>query len=85
MNITASIQQMILQACSAGEIREAAKKAGMRALAEDGWRLVAQGVTTPEEILRVTKDQSPDERAAAEARAGLVSHNSDSSNALVSL
>jgi hypothetical protein len=30
----------------------------MRTLADDGWRLVRQGVTTPEEVLRVTKDQS---------------------------
>ena len=30
----------------------------MRTLAEDGWRLVRAGVTTPEEVLRVTKDQS---------------------------
>jgi hypothetical protein len=27
-------------------------------LSEDGWRLVRAGVTTPEEVLRVTKDQS---------------------------
>ena len=31
----------------------------MRTLAEDGWRLVGLGLTTPEEVLRVTKDQSP--------------------------
>jgi hypothetical protein len=30
----------------------------MRTLADDGWRLVRLGVTTPEEVLRVTKDQS---------------------------
>jgi len=30
----------------------------MRPLAEDGWRLVRAGVTTAEEVLRVTKDQS---------------------------
>jgi len=30
----------------------------LRVLSEDGWRLVRKGVTTPEEVLRVTKDQS---------------------------
>jgi hypothetical protein len=30
----------------------------MRTLSEDGWRLVRAGVTTAEEVLRVTKDQS---------------------------
>ena len=28
----------------------------MRALAEDGWRLVSTGVTTVDEVMRVTKD-----------------------------
>ena len=32
----------------------AARQAGMRTLAEDGWRLVRQGITTVEEILSVT-------------------------------
>ena len=36
----------------------AARKSGMRTLNDDGWRLIQQGVTTPEEVLRVTKDQS---------------------------
>ena len=49
---------MILKNCSSGEIREAARRGGMRALADDGWRLVTEGITTPEEVLRVTKDQS---------------------------
>jgi len=29
---------------------------GWRSLSEDGWRLVKLGVTTVEEVLRVTKD-----------------------------
>jgi type II secretory ATPase GspE/PulE/Tfp pilus assembly ATPase PilB-like protein len=49
---------MILQNRSSDQIREAARQAGMRTLAEDGWRLVTAGVTTPEEVLRVTKDQT---------------------------
>jgi len=28
----------------------------MRTLSQDGWRLVQEGVTTPDEIMRVTKD-----------------------------
>ena len=34
--------------------RNAAQPAGMRTLAEDGWRLVAMGITTVEEVLSVT-------------------------------
>ena len=58
MDMTHEIRQMILKNCSSGEIREAASRGGMRALADDGWRLVREGVTTPEEVLRVTKAQS---------------------------
>ena len=35
----------------------------MRTLSEDGWRLVRSGVTTAEEVMRVTKDQSFNEAA----------------------
>src|SRR5437867_1929395 len=57
MDSSNEIRQMILKNCSSGEIREVARRGGMRTLAEDGWRLVRAGVTTPEEVLRVTKDQ----------------------------
>src|ERR1051325_8043794 len=63
MDTTNEIRQLILKNCSSGESREAARRNGMRTLADDGWRLVSQGVTTPEEVLRVTKDQSIGESA----------------------
>jgi general secretion pathway protein E/type IV pilus assembly protein PilB len=58
MEITNEIRRMVLQNRSADELREAARAAGMRTLAEDGWRLVRAGITTPAEVLRVTKDQN---------------------------
>jgi len=58
MDLNYDIRQMILKSCSSGEIGEAARRSGMRTLAEDGWRLVREGLTTPEEVLRVTKDQA---------------------------
>lgn len=58
MEITNEIRRMVLQNRSADELREVARAAGMRTLAEDGWRLVRQGITTPAEVLRVTKDQN---------------------------
>jgi type II secretion system protein E len=58
MDSNNEIRQMILKNCSSDQLREVACRAGMRTLAEDGWRLVQLGVTTPEEVLRVTKDQS---------------------------
>jgi len=41
---------------STGEVRAAARRHGLRSLNEDGWRLVAEGVTTADEVLRVTRD-----------------------------
>ncbi|MCX7723567.1 MAG: GspE/PulE family protein [Verrucomicrobiae bacterium] len=58
MDVDNEIRKLVLQNRSADEIREAARRAGMRTLAEDGWRLVRLGITTPAEVLRVTKDQS---------------------------
>jgi type II secretion system protein E len=54
MDTDEEIRQLILKSASTDLIRNAARKAGMRTLAEDGWRLVAAGVTTVEEVLSVT-------------------------------
>jgi general secretion pathway protein E/type IV pilus assembly protein PilB len=54
MDTDEEIRQLILKSASTDLIRAAARKAGMRTLAEDGWRLVAAGVTTVEEVLSVT-------------------------------
>ncbi len=48
------IRQLILKNVSSDVIREAACRAGMKTLAQDGWRLVEQGITTVEEVLSVT-------------------------------
>jgi len=48
------IRQLILKSASSDQIRDAARKAGMRTLAEDGWRLVRLGITTVDEVLSVT-------------------------------
>ena len=48
------IRQLILKNASSDVIRDAARRSGMRTLADDGWRLVRQGITTVEEVLSVT-------------------------------
>ncbi len=48
------IRELILKNTSSDVIREAARRAGMRTLADDGWRLVRLGLTTAEEVLSVT-------------------------------
>ncbi|HPP02645.1 MAG TPA: GspE/PulE family protein [bacterium] len=60
MAMTSQIRSLILKECSTGQIREAACQEGMRSLSEDGWRLVGEGVTTINEILRVSKNESND-------------------------
>jgi len=54
MDTDENIRRLILESASTDQISTAARKAGMRTLAEDGWRLVAAGVTTVEEVLSVT-------------------------------
>jgi general secretion pathway protein E len=57
MGVSYPIRQKILKNCSSGELKELARKEGMRTLSQDGWRLVEMGITTPDEVMRVTKDE----------------------------
>jgi general secretion pathway protein E/type IV pilus assembly protein PilB len=57
MGVSYPIRQRILQNASSGELKELARKEGMRTLSQDGWRLVEEGVTTPDEVMRVAKDE----------------------------
>lgn len=54
MDTNNEIRQLILKNASSDLIRDAAQRAGMRTLAEDGWRLVRLGISTVEEVLSVT-------------------------------
>lgn len=58
MDMNDDIRQLLLKGRSSGEIRVAARNNGMRSLSEDGWRLVSEGITTVDEVLRVTKDNN---------------------------
>ncbi len=57
MRLNEEIRERILTSRSVGAVRESAREAGMRTLAEDGWRLVVDGVTSVDEVLRVTRDE----------------------------
>ena len=54
LTVDEAIRAEILRRRGSGEIRRLAAERGMRSLRTDGWRQVAAGVTTPEEVLRVT-------------------------------
>lgn len=55
--ISDQVRSLILARASAQQIRAAGVLEGMRSLREDGWRLVREGKTTLDEVLRVTKDE----------------------------
>jgi general secretion pathway protein E/type IV pilus assembly protein PilB len=55
LSVNDEIREMILQRKSAGDIQNVAKKQGLHLMREDGWAKVLKGMTTIEEIVRVTK------------------------------
>lgn len=54
--VDASLRTLIHRNASEAELREAARAAGMRTMREYGQMLIAQGVTTPEQVMLATAD-----------------------------
>lgn len=67
MTMSAGIREVLLRGGSSLEVKEVARKEGMRMLIEDGWRLVREGITTASEVLRVSKDEDAAFMFATEA------------------
>ena len=55
--MTDVVKSLILERASAGRIKEAAVKQGMRTLRDDGWRTVREGLTTVAEVVRVSQEE----------------------------
>jgi general secretion pathway protein E/type IV pilus assembly protein PilB len=55
--VSECVREIILRHASASDIRRQGIAEGMRSLRQDGLRLIRQGVTTVEEVLRVSKDE----------------------------
>jgi len=53
--VTEPLRKMIMQKKDGGELKQCAIAEGMETLRNDGWRRVAQGSTTIEEVVRVTQ------------------------------
>jgi general secretion pathway protein E/type IV pilus assembly protein PilB len=70
MDLTNEIRQMVLKSSSSGEIRDVAVRNGMHSLSDDGWRLIGMGITTPEEVMRVAKDQTFGKDKSAQTQDG---------------
>ncbi len=56
MTVTPAVQALVHARSAEAELAAAAREAGLRSMREDGERLVAEGQTALEELLRVTRD-----------------------------
>ncbi|HSV63386.1 MAG TPA: GspE/PulE family protein [Chthoniobacterales bacterium] len=54
--VTEPLKKLIMQKRDGGELKQCAISNGMETLRQDGWRRVAQGKTTIEEVVRVTQN-----------------------------
>jgi general secretion pathway protein E len=52
----AAVQALIHNRAAESELFAAAQVAGLRSMREDGERLIREGITSPEEVVRVTRD-----------------------------
>jgi general secretion pathway protein E len=57
MVLTEDIRRLILEKTSANIIKQKAVSLGMQTLRENGWQKVREGITTMEEVLRVTQEE----------------------------
>ncbi len=72
--VTEPLKKLIMQKRDGGEMKQCAISQGMETLRQDGWRRVAQGKTTIEEVVRVTQtDEVMAETEVESGRAAIVS------------
>jgi hypothetical protein len=82
MAMTDEIRSLILRRAASHEIRAVATRQGMRNLREDGWRIVAEGRTTIEEVIRNTKDEEAAAFAMSAASASQMGVSPSSNTAI---
>ena len=56
LDIDDAMRHMIVKTADATVLKEEAVRSGMRTLKQDGWSKVLGGLTTPDEVLRVTQE-----------------------------
>jgi general secretion pathway protein E len=56
MQLDDELRRLIMANADASQLTEAARRHGMRSLREDGWSKVKAGVTTRDEVMRVTQE-----------------------------
>jgi type II secretion system protein E len=58
MPITDEIRSLVVERSAVMNVRKVAIEQGMNSLRDDGWRLIREGRTTVDEVLRNTKDET---------------------------
>ena len=58
------IRQLVMKKAAASEIKHQALSDGMKTLRQDGWQKVIDGLTTPEEVLKVAEAEKGQEYAS---------------------
>ncbi len=56
LEVDEAIRQLIMQHGNADQLKQAARRAGMQTMLEDGFQKALQGITTIEEVLRVSQE-----------------------------
>ncbi len=56
MELNDEIRQLVMKNADASVLTDAARRNGMRSLRDDGWMKIENGVTTVEEVVRVTQE-----------------------------
>ena len=56
MQLNEEIRELIMKGSDASKLTAAAQRNGMRLLREDGWAKIKMGMTTAEEVTRVTQE-----------------------------
>ncbi len=56
MEINDEIRKLIMSNADASVLTHVARQNGMRNLREDGWKKIAEGTTSVEEVMRVTQE-----------------------------
>jgi type IV pilus assembly protein PilB len=58
MQLTDDIRELILQKASSHQIKQRAIAGGMKVLKQSGWEKIRKGITTIDEVLRVTQEET---------------------------
>ena len=75
--VTEPLRKLIMRKCDGGELKQCAIAEGMETLRQDGWRRVAQGKTTIEEVVRVTQTDEVMAETTEEAEPVMAAESAD--------